>query len=101
MCKKGEGIDNFSLWNEIELSSSLDQEGHWKAELKGISSIVFLAVLYPYMYRISTEIILPCVTLNVNWNKINLKVCDEALLSNCHIFWTVPIVLPWCKNVTC
>ena len=37
----------------------------------------------------------------MNWNKINLKVYDEALLLNWQIFWTVPIVLSWCKNMTC
>jgi len=80
--QKEEGTDNFSLWNEVELSLSLDQKGHWKAELKGISSIVLHAVLHPWMHRISTEIVLPCVTLNMNWNKINLKVYDEAVLLN-------------------
>jgi hypothetical protein len=73
--QKEEGIDNFSLWNEVELSLSLDQKGHSKTELKGISSIVLHAVLHPCVHRISTQIILPCVTLNMNWNKINLKVC--------------------------
>jgi hypothetical protein len=91
--QKEEGIDSLSLWNEVELSLSLDQKGHWKAELKGISSIVLHAVLHPYVHRISTEIILPCVTLNMNWNKISLKVCDEALLLSLQIFWTVAVVL--------
>jgi len=81
-CTKRRGNRSFYLWNEVELSLSLDQKGHWKAELKGISSIVLLAVLHPCMHCISTDIILPCVTLNMNWNKISLKVYDEALLLN-------------------
>ena len=58
--QKEEGIDNFSLWNEVELSLSLDQKGHWKAELKGISSIVLRAVLHPCMHRISTDYFALC-----------------------------------------
>ena len=100
MYKKKRGINILSLWNEVELSLSLDQKEYWKAELKGISSIVFNAVLHPYMHRIYTEIILPCVTLNMNWSKISQKVCDEALLLSLQMFWTVAVVLSWCKNMT-
>jgi len=96
--QKEKGIDNFSLWNEVELSLSWDQKGHWKAELKGTSSIVLHAVLHPYMHHISTEIILPCVALNMNWNKISLKFCNEALLLNLQIFWTIALVL-YCLGV--
>jgi hypothetical protein len=87
--------------NFLEPSGPLQAYNGTALPFTFISSIVFHAVLHPYMHHVSTKIILPCVTLNMNWNKINLKVCDEALLLNCQVFWTVLVVLPWCKNMTC